>query len=245
MLTIAKEQGVAEGSKTPTDWMGVPTKLAKNDKKPIKRPSGYDEYIKQGAKQGFQDDPTNPLRKKVKEQGVAEDAVADFLARGGEIQKGKLHKPRKGETWQGSSHIGAAGGKGTKGTVSGRAANTNPKGGKPVVSAEGFNPEYNDEAGMADNNLETLERAVAGIDDLIQTGDNLPEWCQEKIAVAKSMLVAVWDYMESEEDSEEVDPEIDAMFEAMQDLVSEMAQKNRVISLPERSFFNKKLVKSK
>jgi hypothetical protein len=63
---------VAEGSKTPTDWMGVPTKLAKNDKKPIKRPSGYDEYIKQGAKQGFQDDPTNPLRKKVKEQGVAE-----------------------------------------------------------------------------------------------------------------------------------------------------------------------------
>jgi hypothetical protein len=65
-------KGVAEGSKTPTDWMGVPTKLAKNDKKPIKRPSGYDEYIKQGAKQGFQDDPTNPLRKKVKEQGVAE-----------------------------------------------------------------------------------------------------------------------------------------------------------------------------
>jgi hypothetical protein len=164
----------------------------------------------------------------IDEQGVAEDAVADFLARGGEIQKGKLHKPRKGETWQGSSHIGAAGGKGTKGTVSGRAANTNPKGGKPVVSAEGFNPEYNDEAGMADNNLETLERAVAGIDDLIQTGDNLPEWCQEKIAVAKSMLVAVWDYMESEEDSEEVDPEVDEMFEAMQDLVSEMAQKNRV-----------------
>ena len=69
------EQGVAEGSKTPTDWMGVPTKLAKNDKKPIKRPSGYDEYIKQGAKQGFQDDPTNPLRKKVKEQGVAEGST--------------------------------------------------------------------------------------------------------------------------------------------------------------------------
>jgi hypothetical protein len=64
--------GVSEGSKIPTDWMGVPTRLAKNDKKPIKRPSGYDEYIKQGAKQGFQDDPTNPLRKKVKEQGVAE-----------------------------------------------------------------------------------------------------------------------------------------------------------------------------
>ena len=92
--------------------------------------------------------------------------------------------------------------------------------------AEEYNPEYDDEAGMADNNLETLERAVEGIDDLIQSGDNLPEWCQEKIAVAKSMLVAVWDYMESEEDSDEVDPEIDAMFEAMDQLAEEMAVKH-------------------
>jgi hypothetical protein len=96
------------------------------------------------------------------------------------------------------------------------------------VDEEGYNPEYNDEAGMADNNLETLERAVAGIDDLIQAGDNLPEWCQEKIAVAKSMLVAVWDYMESEEDSEEVDPEVDEMFEAMDQLAEEIAAKNGV-----------------
>jgi hypothetical protein len=94
--------------------------------------------------------------------------------------------------------------------------------------AEDYNPEYDDEAGMADNNLETLSRAVDGIDDLIQSGDNLPEWCQEKIAVAKSMLVSVWDYMYSEEASDEVDPEVDEMFEAMEDLVSEMAQKNRV-----------------
>lgn len=66
------------------------------------------------------------------------------------------------------------------------------------------NEEYDDEAGMADNNLETLERAVEGIDELISAGDNLPEWCQEKIAVSKSMLVAVWDYMKSEEQSDEV-----------------------------------------
>jgi hypothetical protein len=94
--------------------------------------------------------------------------------------------------------------------------------------AEGSNPEYDDEAGMADNNLETLQRAVEGIDDLIQSGDNLPEWCQEKIAVAKSMLVAVWDYMYSEEASDEVDPEVDEMFEAMDQLAEEMAAKNRV-----------------
>lgn len=94
--------------------------------------------------------------------------------------------------------------------------------------AESFNGEYDDEAGMADNNLETLQRAVEGIDDLIQSGDNLPEWCQEKIAVAKSMLVAVWDYMYSEEASDEVDPEVDEMFEAMDQLAEEMAAKNRV-----------------
>ena len=263
---------------------------------------------------------------------VTEDAVTDFVTRGGQIQQGKLHKPRKGETWQGSSHIGAAGGTGTKGTVSGKAANTNPKSGKPVVTAEqwepvkkeqgvaegslnelssdllkrsaqaatdkrnqamdpelhnalgggymnplathydnvsqkmdnraaqvrkketiqkiaskiaspavmrkmgmsdmeegvaeGFNGEYDDEAGMADNNLETLRRAVDGIDNVINTGDNLPEWCQEKIAVAKSMLVTVWDYMRSEEQIE--DPEIAEMYEAMQLMAESMAHKHRV-----------------
>ena len=329
---------------------------------------------------------------------VTEDAVTDFVTRGGQIQQGKLHKPRKGETWQGSSHIGAAGGTGTKGTVSGKAANTNPKSGKPVVTAEQwepvkkeqgvaeelsikhqrdhstqhypdtsnslatrsvsqaelpnvyktadghptvrgrfhgkaaqtrvnptitptsvnrkdssgpipaflkkgvaeeitaddmaksahaqglkhgsegsgnnmdrakaqhgenfkhynagflkgrnekakrlkvvgqgynkkrpqpvaeeFNGEYDDEAGMADNNLETLRRAVDGIDNVINTGDNLPEWCQEKIAVAKSMLVTVWDYMRSEEQIE--DPEIAEMYEAMQLMAESMAHKHRV-----------------
>jgi hypothetical protein len=77
------------------------------------------------------------LPKKVGEQqAVEEDAVDDFLAKGGQIQHGKTHKPRKSEKWQGSSHIGAAGGRGTKGTVSGKAANTNPNSSKPVVTAD-------------------------------------------------------------------------------------------------------------
>ena len=63
-----------------------------------------------------------------------------------------------------------------------------------------YNPEYDDEAGMADNNLETLKRAVDGIDQVFSAGDILPEWCQEKIAIAKSMLVTVWDYMRSDEE---------------------------------------------
>jgi hypothetical protein len=62
--------------------------------------------------------------------------------------------------------------------------------------------EYNDEAGMADNNLETIKRAAEGLDDIIAGDKNLPEWCQEKIAVAKYILVSVWDYMLSEENQE-------------------------------------------
>ena len=88
--------------------------------------------------------------------------------------------------------------------------------------AEGFNGEYDDEAGMADNNLETLKRAVDGLDNIIGAGDNLPEWCQEKIAVAKSMLVTVWDYMASEEGNE--DPEIAEMYEALEQFVYETAE---------------------
>jgi hypothetical protein len=102
-----KEQGVAEGSKTPTDWMGVPTKLAKNDKKPIKRPSGYDEYIKQGAKQGFQDDPTNPLRKKVKEQGVAEGSDDKEPFNYDEWKKSTV-KPRKPRGYKDAEALGKA-----------------------------------------------------------------------------------------------------------------------------------------
>ena len=87
--------------------------------------------------------------------------------------------------------------------------------------AEEYNAEYDDEAGMADNNLSTLRRAVEGLDDLIDTGDNLPEWCQEKIAVAKSMLVSVWDYMESEDDAEEE-------FDLIESIIDRIAAQNGV-----------------
>jgi hypothetical protein len=92
---------------------------------------------------------------------------------------------------------------------------------------EDYNPEYDDEAGMADNNLETLHRAVDGIDDVINTGDNLPEWCQEKIAVAKSMLVSVWDYMRSEQDRG-ANPELAEEFDLIESCIDRIADHNGV-----------------
>jgi len=92
--------------------------------------------------------PKNPQndyfarRKKEKDLAEDDDAVAAFMARGGEIQRLKPAKPRKGERWQGSSHIGSATGRGnTKGRVSGLGANTG-KTAKPVVTAEDSAPTH-------------------------------------------------------------------------------------------------------
>ena len=74
--------------------------------------------------------------------------------------------------------------------------------------AEGFNGEYDDEAGMAHSNLLTSARAVQGLLDTIEDRDNLPEWAQEKIAKAEMMLVSVWDYLQSQKE-QGIDPQID------------------------------------
>ena len=71
-----------------------------------------------------------------------------------------------------------------------------------------FNGEYDDEAGMAKSNLRTMARAVAGLIKTINDKENLPEWAQEKIANAETMLVGVWDYLLSQEE-QGVDPRID------------------------------------
>jgi len=81
------------------------------------------------------------------------------------------------------------------------------KGNKGV--AEGFNGEYDDEAGMAHTNLLTSARAVMGLLKTIDDKDNLPEWVQEKIAKAEMMLVGVWDYLQSQKE-QGIDPQQDA-----------------------------------
>ena len=58
--------------------------------------------------------------------------------------------------------------------------------------------EYHDEAGMVDNNLETIKRAAEELDHILGADDNMAEWAQEKIAVVKSMIVTVTDYIISQ-----------------------------------------------
>jgi len=80
-------------------------------------------------------------------------------------------------------------------------------------SIEEANGEYDDEAGMAESNLHTMARAVAGLIKTIEDNDNLPEWAQEKIAKAEMMITSVWDYLLSQKE-QGVDPKVEGVAEA-------------------------------
>jgi len=58
--------------------------------------------------------------------------------------------------------------------------------------------EYNDEVGMIRNDLHTLVRCAEQLDEILTKNENVAEWAQEKIAVAKSMMVTILDYVQSE-----------------------------------------------
>jgi hypothetical protein len=68
------------------------------------------------------------------------------------------------------------------------------------MTMENFNAEYDDEAGMSYGSLHTISRAANGLLGTIKEGDDLPEWCQEKISLAEDYLVTVWDYLQSEKE---------------------------------------------
>jgi hypothetical protein len=67
--------------------------------------------------------------------------------------------------------------------------------------AENFNGEYDDEAGMFKNDLQTIQRVSTHLEKAISNNENLPEWCQSKIAQAKGMIVNVMDYMISQHEN--------------------------------------------
>jgi hypothetical protein len=82
--------------------------------------------------------------------------------------------------------------------------------------------EYHDEAGMVDNNLETIKRAAEELDRILGQDDNMAEWAQEKLAVVKSMLVAVKDYVVSQK-AAGIDPKVDQESDEMALKIAETA----------------------
>ena len=80
------------------------------------------------------------------------------------------------------------------------------------IKEEFDSAEYNDEAGMAKTNLITTIRMALELAKHLDDNDNLPEWCQEKLAVAKNMVVAVGDYIISQK-TQGIDPKVDQVAE--------------------------------
>jgi len=115
-----------------------------------------------------------------------------------EIKKGAKDANGFTRCWPGKHAVGTK-----KGKNGGQVRNCEPNEGV----AEGFNGEYDDEAGMAHSNLLTSARAVLGLLKTIKDRDNLPEWGQEKIAKAEMMLVSVWDYLQSQKE-QGIDPQV-------------------------------------
>jgi hypothetical protein len=77
------------------------------------------------------------------------------------------------------------------------------KGGRPVKEndiAITDRGEYDDEAGMAKDQLHTIVRHARELERALGAGDNLPEWVQEKMGQIKGMMTSVTDYMLSQKE---------------------------------------------
>ena len=93
--------------------------------------------------------------------------------------------------------------------------------------AEDFDREYNDEAGMFKNDLQTIQRVSTHLEKAIYDDENLPEWCQAKIAQAKGMVVAVMDYMISQHENGIVDT-VNEEFDLIESNINMLAERNGV-----------------
>jgi len=179
-----KKKDVKQGNvkhKKPFAEQGV----AEGEKTMSRAAKGNEKYGKDGMK----------ALAKAGREGASEKKLDTIRDKHDNYNEG-LEDPKDNPCWTGYKPVG------TKKKAGKTVPNCVPK----ESLAEGFNGEYDDEAGMAHNNLLTSARAVMGLLKTIDDKDNLPEWVQEKIAKAEMMLVGVWDYLQSQKEMG-VDPQ--------------------------------------
>jgi len=68
---------------------------------------------------------------------------------------------------------------------------------KDVKEDDEYN-EYSDEVDMTKNNLLTIIRACKALDKTMKSGENLPEWVEEKVSMSKQNMVTVAEYLQSQ-----------------------------------------------
>jgi hypothetical protein len=64
--------------------------------------------------------------------------------------------------------------------------------------------EYDREGEMAKDSIKTVVRHAQALEKILGDNDNLPEWVQSKLAKIESMMTAVDDYMQNQEDGDEM-----------------------------------------
>ena len=84
--------------------------------------------------------------------------------------------------------------------------------------------EYSDEVGMVENNLETIERAAEELESILQQGEDLPEWVEEKVSNAKAMLVSAKEYMASQHANGDVHHVDDEEMEESNEFIGALAK---------------------
>ena len=80
--------------------------------------------------------------------------------------------------------------------------------------------EYDEEGEMAKSQARTIEDAAQELQDILDDDENLPEWVQKKITLAKEYIDSARDYMKANPDEEEVDVDVEVDDE---ELVAEKA----------------------
>ena len=95
------------------------------------------------------------------------------------------------------------------------------------VSEHVDHAEYDDEAGMFKNDLQTIQRVSRHLEKEILDNENLPEWCQAKIAQAKGMVVSVMDYMISQHENGEIET-LSEEFDLIESIIDRIAAHNGV-----------------
>jgi DNA-binding transcriptional regulator YdaS (Cro superfamily) len=135
-----------------------------------------------------------------------------------EIKKGQKDSNGYTKCWPGKHAEGTK-----KGKNGGLVRNCVPN---ESVNEE-FDGEYDDEAGMFKNDLQTIQRVSTHLEKAIYDNENLPEWCQAKISQAKGMIVAVMDYMISQHENGIVDT-MDEEFDLIESAIETLAERNQV-----------------
>lgn len=69
--------------------------------------------------------------------------------------------------------------------------------------------ESDDESSMFRSHISSITKQIEELENIVQQGDNVEEWVQEKMAVAASMINSIYLYLSGEEEADDMDDEYD------------------------------------